>query len=199
MQNTSGQPAGKSGSLRGAFRRAVYAGSFSPITKGHHDIILQAARSFDELHIAVGINHQKQPMFSDRERIAMIEHDIRTHIAPELKKAGIACALKVSCYDGTTARFMQAAGAPFYVRGLRLGTEFDQELPGILVSKNIYPAFTPVFFCSTNPKLQAVSSTVARELCRFREDAVLEEYVTPHVKERLVARMEKLGQRPPAP
>jgi pantetheine-phosphate adenylyltransferase len=196
MQTEKEQHPIRKGALSGAFRRAVYAGSFSPLTKGHHDIILQAARAFDELYIAVGINHAKQPMFTDQERVAMIEHDVKTHIEPELKKAGVNCAIKVACYDGTTARFMKAVGAEFYVRGLRLGVEFDQELPGIIVSKSLYPAFTPMFFPSTNPKLQTVSSSVARELCRFREDAALDDYLSPHVKQELIGRMENLNMRP---
>lgn len=182
--------------LTHTFRRAVYAGSFSPITRGHHDIILQAARSYDELIIAIGVNPQKQPLFTEAERIAMIEHDIKTHIEPALKADGVQCKLRVVSFEGTTARFMKANDAPFYVRGLRLGTEFDAEFPSLMVSKNIYPDFTPVFFCSTNPKLQTVSSTVAREVCKFGEDDILEEYVTPHVKDQLITRMKALKMRP---
>lgn len=179
-----------------AFRRAVYAGSFSPITRGHHDIILQAARAYDELIIGIGINPQKQPLFTEAERAAMIEHDIKTHIEPVLRAEGVKCTLRVVSFEGTTARFMQASNAPFYVRGLRLGTEFDAEFPSLMVSKNIYPAFTPVFFCSTNPKLQTVSSTVAREVCKFGEDQILDDYVTPHVKDKMIERMRQLKMRP---
>lgn len=182
--------------LSHTFRRAVYAGSFSPITRGHHDVILQAARSYDELYIAVGINPQKQPLFTPEERIAMIEHDIRTVIAPALAKDGVKCHLKVVSYDGATARFMQAVQAPFYVRGLRLGTEFDAELPSLQISKQMYPDYTPVFFCSTKADLQKVSSTMARELCALREDALLGQMVTPHVQEKLIARMQERKLRP---
>jgi pantetheine-phosphate adenylyltransferase len=197
MSKEKETPAAASG-LTGAFRRAVYPGSFSPMTRGHHDIILQAARSFDELYIAIGINHQKQPMFSDQERLAMIEDDIKNHLAPALQKAGVKCTLKAAIYDGTTARFMEAANAPYYVRGLRVGMDFDHEIPGIVVSKSIYPGFTPVFFCSTDPKLQNVSSSVAREVCRFGEDALLETYVTPNTKEKMIEKMAALKMRPAA-
>lgn len=178
------------------FRRAVYPGSFSPITRGHHDIILQAARAFDEVIVAVGVNPGKQPLFTDAERVAMIEHDIKTHIAPVLAAEGVKCNLRVASFEGTTARFMQAANAPYYVRGLRAGTEFDAEFASLMVSKSIYPAFTPVFFCSTNPKLQTVSSTIAREVCKFGEDQILGEYVTTHVKDKLIERMRAQKLRP---
>jgi pantetheine-phosphate adenylyltransferase len=183
-------------SLTHTFRRAVYAGSFSPITRGHHDIIMQAARTFDEVIVAVGINPGKMPLFTDAERVAMIEHDIKTHIAPALVAEGVKCNLLVASFNGTTARFMQANDAPFYVRGLCAGTEFDAEFASLMVSKNIYPAFTPVFFCSTNPKLQSVSSTIAREVCKFGEDQILGEYVTDHVKDKLIERMRAQKMRP---
>jgi pantetheine-phosphate adenylyltransferase len=183
-------------SLSRTFRRAVYPGSFGPITLGHHDIIIQAARAFDELTIAVGVNHEKQPIFTDQERVEMIEHDIKTHIMPELEKAGVKCDLKVARFNGATARFMKEVGADFYVRGLRLGTEFDQEMPSIAVSRQINPAFTPVFFCGSEEKLQTVSSTVARELCKLGEDDLLDQYVTPHVAQTLTQRMDELGMRP---
>lgn len=184
------------GALAHIFRRAVYAGSFSPITRGHHDIILQAARAYDEVIVSVGVNPQKQPLFNEAERIAMIEHDIKTHIDPVLRAEGVKSRIRVVSYEGTTARFMQAQNAPFYVRGLRLGTEFDQEFPSLQASRAIYPAFTPVFFCALDPKLQTVSSTMARELCRFGEDHILENYVTPHVKDKLIERMRAQKLRP---
>jgi pantetheine-phosphate adenylyltransferase len=183
------------GQLTSNFTSAVYAGSFSPITKGHHDIILQAARAFDQLYIAVGVNPSKKPIFTPEERIEMIEHDIQSTLQPALQKAGIECDLVATSYTGMTARFMEASNAPFYVRGLRLGTEFDTEYPDIMHSKKVFPGFTPVFFCSTNSQTQIVSSSAARGLCHLREDDVLTDYVTPFVKNKLITRMEERGLR----
>jgi pantetheine-phosphate adenylyltransferase len=183
-------------SLRSDFRKAVYAGSFGPITRGHHDIIMQAARAFDVLYVSVGDNSQKNPIFTQQERADMIEHDLNTIIRPALAAEGVACDIRVTTYGGATASYMKSLGAPWYVRGLRMGTEFDAEYPVITTSKKIYPDFTAIFFSSADPDLHSVSSSLAREVCRLREDEVLKDMVSPYVMGKLVARMEEKNIRP---
>lgn len=109
---------------------------------------------------------------------------------------GKSCDIEVVQFEGATARFMKEIGAPYYVRGLRIGTDFDSEYPAIRVNQKINPDLIPVLLCSTNPELQDISSTIAREACRVGEDGVLESYVTPHVKEKLIQKMNELGLRP---
>ena len=75
-------------SAKADFKTAVYAGSFSPVTIGHHDIIIQAAKTFDRLYIVVGVSHNKTPLFTAAERVAMIERDLDTHIRPRLQQLG---------------------------------------------------------------------------------------------------------------
>jgi len=169
-------------------KSGVYAGSFDPITKGHLDIIFQAAKLLDTLYIVVGVNSAKTPLFTAEERIAMIRHEIAAITEPALKQAGIKCEIKVAKHPGLTAAFMKAHDAPFYIRGLRLGTEFDAEYPAIVISKREYPAFTPVFLCAADPALQVVSSSMARELQRFGGKS-MDALVTPYVAQKLKARL----------
>lgn len=186
----------KTKSKTGTFNKksGVYAGSFDPITKGHLEIIFEAAKLMDRLYVVVGINPHKQPLFSPDERVAMIEKDIKDVIAKRLKKAGIACDIKVKPYKGLTAHFMKAHNAPFYIRGLRMGTEFDAEHAAMVAGRKEYKDFTAVFLTLADNVLQATSSSLARELEMFNGQSI-DQYVTPHVAKKLAKRVSERGLR----
>ncbi len=82
---------------------------------------------------------------------------------------------------------MKANNAPFYVRGLRPGSDFDTEYPVAMANRAEYPELTPVFFLASDPGLNYVSSSISRELARHRGES-LEHHVTPFVAEKLRAR-----------
>lgn len=170
-------------------RTGAYAGSFDPVTKGHTDIILQAAGLLDRLYVVVGVNPSKTPLFTPDERVEMIRGEIDAAVRPALSSP---CDIRVETHTGLTAAFMKAHGAPYYVRGLRRGTEFDDESQAITASRLQHPGFTPVFLCASDPRLQDVSSSVARELARFGGQG-LEHYVSPAVAEKLKKRIEERG------
>ena len=178
-------------------KAGVYAGTFDPITKGHLEIIFHAAAAMDKLYVVVGVNPSKNPIFTPDERIEMITKDINDTIKPRLAAAGFKCDIDVKKHAGLTTDFMQAHNAPFYIRGLRLGMEFDTEYPAVLASKNEYPEFIPLYTCVTDPSLHAVSSTLAREIARFGGRS-LESYVTPDTAEKLRNRM-AARNNPPKP
>lgn len=175
-------------------RAGVYAGSFDPITRGHLDIIFQAAKLMDRLYVVVGVNTSKQPLFTGAERVAMIRAEIADEVLPRLKKMGLSCDIRVAEHGGLTAQFMKANGAPFYIRGLRMGMEFDAEYPALVAGQGEYADFTPVFLCTTDPHLQIVSSSLARELGRFGGKS-LERYVTKRVAAALEERIAARGPR----
>jgi pantetheine-phosphate adenylyltransferase len=176
-------------------KSGVYAGTFSPVTRGHLDIIYQAACLMDTLYIMVGVNHEKEPIFSDDERIDMIKHDIRSLVIPKLRKNGHRCEIKVAKHDGLTAAFMKAHDAPYYIRGLRLGMEFDHEYPSLIASKGEYDKFTPLFLCSADPYLQIVSSSLVREIERFGGKSA-KKYVTPYVANKLKEKLKQIKNKP---
>lgn len=175
-------------------KTGVYAGSFDPITKGHLGIIFEAARLMDRLYVMVGVNPAKQPLFSAAERVAMIKKDVREFLRPRLKDAGIACDIRVRQHQGLTAHFMQAHNAPFYIRGLRMGTEFDAEHAALVAGRNEYKDFTAVFLTLADTNLQSTSSSLVRELEMLGGKSV-SKYVTPHVAKKLKERVEERGLR----
>ncbi len=176
-------------------KTGVYAGSFDPVTRGHLDIIFQAATLMDRLYVVVGVNATKTPLFTADERAEMIRQDIEDIVKPKLKAMGRRCRIDVAAHGGLTAAFMKAHDAPFYVRGLRMGFEFDAEYPQLVAGRNEYAGFTPVFLCASDPQLHVVSSTIAREVERFGGEST-EKYVTPRTAEKLRARMTERGLRP---
>lgn len=166
----------------------VYAGTFDPVTLGHLDIILQAARVVPRLIILVAVNAGKNPVFTDDERVEMLRHEIDAHIKPALAKEGIICDIAVEKHSGLTAAFMEAHNAPFYIRGLRPGTDFDNEYPIAMAGRKEYAAFQPLFFVASDANLNYVSSSIARELAKLGGKS-LSAHVTPHVADELKKRL----------
>ncbi len=175
-------------------KAGVYPGTFSPITRGHLDIILQAAKLMDKLYVVVAINPAKDPLFTSAERVDMARAEITDYVLPRLKTAGIKCDIAVVEHSGLTAHFMKEHSAPFYIRGLRMGTEFDAEYPALVAGQREYKDFTPVFLCSSDPYLHIASSNLARELEAFN-GTTLNLYVTPRVAEKLKQRITERGMR----
>ena len=93
-------------------KRAVYPGTFDPVTFGHLDIIERSSRIFDEVIVGILVNHAKVPLFSVEERLEMIEEAVR-HMPN----------VKVMSFDGLLIDFAKSQDAGFLVRGLRAVTE----------------------------------------------------------------------------
>lgn len=96
--------------------RAVYPGSFDPVTLGHMDIIRRASRVVDELVIGVLINRDKNPLFTVEERVEMLQESVK-----ELKN------VSVKTFDGRTVDFARANQAQIIIRGLRAVTDLDRK------------------------------------------------------------------------
>lgn len=170
----------------------VYAGTFDPITRGHLDIIAQAARVVPRLIVLVAINPGKKPVFTDDERVEMIRHEIDDHVKPLLAAEGISCDIRVEKSAGLTAAFMEAHDAPFYIRGLRPGTDFDNEYPIAMAGRKEYAAFQPLFFVASDAGLNYVSSSIARDLARMNGKS-LSTHVTPYVEKKIKERLGPKG------
>ncbi|MGO3182393.1 MAG: pantetheine-phosphate adenylyltransferase [Aequorivita sp.] len=134
-------------------RRAVFPGTFDPITLGHVDIINRALPLFDELIIAIGVNADKKTMFSLEERIAFIEKTFEG-------KAQI----KIKSYSGLTAKFCVSEKAKFLVRGLRNGTDLNYEQP--IAQTNFKMAQVDSIFLISSPEVSNISSTIVRDVMR---------------------------------
>lgn len=133
-------------------KRAVFSGSFDPITKGHEDIVLKALPLFDEIIVAVGINNVKKNTFSLQQRLKWIKDTFAD--CPKVK---------VTHYEGLTVNFCKENKADFIIRGLRGNVDLDYETTIAEANKKINPDIETIFFL-TDPSLRCVSSTVVRDL-----------------------------------
>ena len=138
-------------------KRAIFPGSFDPITLGHVDIIKRALPFVDELIIAIGVNADKKTMFSLEERIQFIENTFKNE-----KK------IKVKSYTGLTAKFCIDEKAQFIVRGLRNTADLNFEQP--IAQTNFQMAKVESVFLICAPEVSNISSTIVRDVMRHGGD-----------------------------
>lgn len=134
-------------------RRAVFPGTFDPITLGHVDIIERALPLFDELIIAIGVNADKKTMFSLEERIQFLQNSFKSEAKIVIKS-----------YSGLTAKFCISEKAQFIVRGLRNTTDLNYEQP--IAQTNFKMAQIETIFLICSPEVSNVSSTIVRDIMR---------------------------------
>ncbi len=148
-------------------KRAIYPGSFDPITYGHLDIIKRAATLCDELVIGVLNNKQKNPLFSVDERVSMIRE-----LTENLDN------VSVTSFAGLTVDFAKEVGASGIIRGLRAVTDYENEIQIAQANKAQYPDIETVFL-TTSLQYSYLSSTVAKEFASYGGDISL--FVPPQV------------------
>ncbi len=134
-------------------RRAIFPGSFDPITLGHFDIISRGSELFDELVVAIGVNANKKYMFSLEERIQFIEKCF------EGKKN-----IKVVSYSGLTVDFCKEIGADFILRGLRNPADFEFE-KAIAHTNKVLAGIDTVFLLTASGT-SFISSSIVRDVIR---------------------------------
>ncbi len=139
-------------------RKAIYPGSFDPVTFGHQDIIERSAALFDELIVGVLNNSAKNSLFSVGERVSMLKE--LTKVIPNVT---------VDSFDGLLVDYMKESGATIIVRGLRAVTDFEYELQMAQTNHVEYPKAETIFL-TTNMKYSYLSSSVVREFAAFGGD-----------------------------
>ena len=138
-------------------KKAVFPGSFDPLTLGHCDVINKSLDLFDEIIIAIGENSDKKNMFSMDERKKFIHNEFKNQ-----KK------LKILSYDGLTVNFCKKIDANFIVRGLRNPADFEFEKTIAQTNKKLTGIET-VFFL-TSPETAYISSSIVREIINNKGD-----------------------------
>jgi len=136
-------------------RSAVCPGSFDPVTHGHIDIVARAARMFDEVTVAVLVNHAKQGLFSVDERIDML----REALADEV---GADSAVRVEAFEGLLVDFCRERGIGAIVKGLRAITDFDYELQ--MAQMNARLSGVETVFVPTSPEWSFLASSLVKEV-----------------------------------
>jgi len=138
-------------------KKAIFPGSFDPITLGHVDIINRGVTLFDELVIAIGINAEKNYMFSLEERKRFIEETFKHE--PRIK---------VMTYEGLTVNFCNEVGAEFILRGLRNPGDFEFEKAIAHTNRKLSEIET-VFLLTSSGK-SYISSSIVRDVIRNHGD-----------------------------
>ena len=137
-------------------RRAIFPGSFDPLTNGHLDIIRRSLPLFDEIVIAVLNNPEKNPMFTVEERCLMIEE-----VLPTIN--GGDCCLVVDSFSGLTADFARRKGATAIVRGIRAVADYEYELRMALMNRRLQPGIETVFLVAAE-EFSYVSSSLMKQV-----------------------------------
>jgi len=133
-------------------RRAIYPGSFDPVTNGHLDIIERASGLFDELVVSVAVNIGKNPMFTLEERTEMLRHTCR-HIPN----------VKVDNFETLTVRYAESVGAQAIIRGLRAVSDFEYEFEMALMNRRLNDNIEMVFLM-TNAEYSYLRASIIKEI-----------------------------------
>ena len=144
-------------------KRAIYPGSFDPVTQGHLNIIKRAAAIFDELIVCVMVNSSKNGLFTPEER-----GDLIRQVTGELPN------VKEDCSRQLRADYARENGAKVLVKGLRAVSDYESEIQMAMINAKLYEELDTVFLY-TSPKYAYLSSTVVKEMARYGAD--LSEFV----------------------
>jgi len=162
-------------------RRALFPGSFDPLTNGHIDIIKRSLPLFDEIIIAVLRNPDKDPMFTVEERRDMIQEIV-------LPMSTENCLLTVDFFSGLTAVFARNKGATAILRGIRTVSDYEYELRMALMNRHLEPDIETVFLMA-DEEYSYVSSTLMKQVFKLGGD--VDGLVPAVVAEKM---REKLGE-----
>ena len=157
--------------------RAVYPGSFDPVTYGHLDIIRRSRSLADELIVGVVNNKAKTPLFSVEERVKMLEE--MTKNMP---------GVKVVPFEGLLIDFAKEMSAGIVVRGLRAVTDFEYELQMAQTNNKLSPELETVFL-TTSLEYSYLSSTIVKEVAAFGGD--ISQFVPEMIERRIQEKIMK--------
>lgn len=137
------------------FRKAVYPGSFDPVTNGHLDVIKRGAYLYDELIVAVAENVAKTPLFSLEERLEMLRESVK-----DIHN------VYVDSFNGLLVEYLKKIDAKIIIRGLRAVSDFEYEFQQALANKKLYPECETIFLI-TDLKYAYLSSSMVKEIAKF--------------------------------
>jgi len=140
-------------------KKAIYAGSFDPITNGHLDIINRAAKQYNKLFIGVIANPGKTPGYTLEERKEMI-----AAVTGHIKN------IKIVCFSGLLADYVNSNKFDVVIRGLRAITDFDYEIQMAQMNARLFENNVETIFLMTSPSYSFISSSVINEVFRLGGD-----------------------------
>ena len=158
--------------------KALYAGTFDPITNGHLDIIKRSMKFCKQLVIAVGFNPAKKTLLDSSQREMLINKIINTELN-FLDSTNI----KVEIFEGLLADYAKQVGADILIRGIRSVSDFEYEINLANINKTLAPNIETVFL-PTSPELGVVSSSAVKEIAKYGGDIskFVPSYVAEYIK-----------------
>ena len=162
-------------------RRAIYPGSFDPVTNGHLDIIERGCKLFDEIIIGILVNPEKKPLFTVEER-----HEMLTEVVKNISQGR--CTLRVDSFSGLLVNYAVAQEADVIVRGIRAISDYEYELQMALMNRRLEPGIETVFMMPAET-YSYVSSRLVKEV--FQLGGTVTGLVPPLIERRM---KEKLTQ-----
>lgn len=153
----------------------VYAGTFDPVTKGHMDIVVRAAKVVDKLVVAVAENAGKSPRFTVAERVDMVRHDIAALGALPVE-------VEIHSFDNLLMDFAEKVGASSIIRGLRAVSDFEYEFQMAGMNRRLKPEIEAMFLMASD-KHQFISSRFVKEIADLGGD--ITPFVSTYVSDKL--------------
>ena len=157
--------------------RAIYPGTFDPITRGHEDLVRRAANLFDEVIVAVAGSPGKRPFFTLEERVEMASEILKPFAN-----------VRVLGFTGLLMDFLRQQDAKIILRGLRAISDFDYEFQMAGMNRNLYPDVETLFL-TPGEQYMFISATMVREIASLGGDVSL--FVNPAVLPRLKQKVQK--------
>jgi pantetheine-phosphate adenylyltransferase len=164
-------------------RIAVYPGSFDPITLGHLNVMERASRLFDRLIVAVGVNLEKQTMFTPEERQAMIR-EATCHLPN----------IEVRTFSGLAVSFVKQCGAEIMIRGVRPITDIAAEITMMMANRRLAHDVETLFMIADG-ELAHVSSSLIKQIASIANDTELSRFLPPNVVRALRAKVKATGAK----
>lgn len=156
-------------------KKALYTGSFDPMTNGHLDIIARASKMFDELTVGVIVNPNKNPLFSTEERVDMIKE-----VTADLPN------VKVESFAGLLADYVNRNQFDAVVRGLRATSDFEYEIQMAQMNACLFDSGIESVFLMTSPKYSFISSSMIKEVVSLNGcvDGLVPEIILDKIREK---------------
>ncbi|MBL4630556.1 MAG: pantetheine-phosphate adenylyltransferase [Paraglaciecola sp.] len=159
-------------------RKAIYPGTFDPVTNGHSDLIERAANMFTHLIVGIAANPSKKPLFSLEERVELIEK-VTAHLDN----------VEVIGFTGLLADFAENQGATVLIRGLRAVSDFEYEFQLANMNRRLNPDLESVFMTPAEEN-SFISSTLVKEVALHR--GKVDQFCHPVVQAALTQKQQKL-------
>ena len=157
-------------------RKALYAGSFDPITNGHLNIIERASKMYDSFTVAIVVNPNKKGFFTIDERLEIVRR-VTEHLPN----------VSVDTFNGLLADYVNAGGFAAVVRGLRATTDFENELQMAQMNARLFDGDTETVFLMTDPEYSFISSSLIKEVASLggSVEGLVPEYVGSRIRSKL--------------